>query len=81
MEARDALFDLAGRVAVVTGASSGLGEHFVRVLRERAPKSSWRVGAPTGLRPSLLSWERITPSQLPRTSRTRPPRVGFSIEP
>ena len=26
------LFDLAGRVAVVTGASAGLGEHFARVL-------------------------------------------------
>jgi NAD(P)-dependent dehydrogenase (short-subunit alcohol dehydrogenase family) len=35
VEARDPLFDLAGRVAVVTGASSGLGEHFSRVLRER----------------------------------------------
>ena len=35
MEARDTLFDLAGRVAVVTGASSGLGERFARVLRER----------------------------------------------
>ena len=25
-------FDLHGRVALVTGASSGFGEHFVRVL-------------------------------------------------
>jgi NAD(P)-dependent dehydrogenase (short-subunit alcohol dehydrogenase family) len=32
---RDPLFDVAGRVAVVTGASSGLGERFARVLRER----------------------------------------------
>jgi len=35
VDARDPLFDLAGRVAVVTGASSGLGERFARVLRER----------------------------------------------
>jgi len=35
MEARDRLFDLAGRVAVVTGASSGLGRRFAQVLRER----------------------------------------------
>lgn len=35
VEARDPLFDLAGRVAVVTGASSGLGARFSRVLRER----------------------------------------------
>lgn len=35
MEVRDPLFDLGGRVAVVTGASSGLGARFARVLRER----------------------------------------------
>lgn len=28
------LFDISGRVAVVTGASGGLGEHFARVLAE-----------------------------------------------
>ena len=28
------LFDLTGKVALVTGASSGLGEHFARVLVE-----------------------------------------------
>jgi NAD(P)-dependent dehydrogenase (short-subunit alcohol dehydrogenase family) len=32
---RDALFDVAGRVALVTGASSGLGEHFARALAGR----------------------------------------------
>src|ERR1700674_2340042 len=35
VDARDPLFDLNGRVAVVTGASSGLGQRFARVLRER----------------------------------------------
>src|SRR4029077_19986205 len=35
VESRDPLFDIAGRVAVVTGASSGLGQRFARVLRER----------------------------------------------
>ncbi|HEX6348532.1 MAG TPA: SDR family oxidoreductase [Candidatus Dormibacteraeota bacterium] len=31
----DPLFDLAGRVAIVTGASSGLGAHFARMLHSR----------------------------------------------
>ena len=31
----DPLFDVAGRVAIVTGASSGLGKQFARVLAER----------------------------------------------
>jgi NAD(P)-dependent dehydrogenase (short-subunit alcohol dehydrogenase family) len=35
MAAAQSLFDLTGRVAVVTGASSGLGAHFARVLRSR----------------------------------------------
>src|SRR5713101_458044 len=35
MAAAQSLFDLDGRVAVVTGASSGLGAHFARVLRSR----------------------------------------------
>ena len=35
VQAHDRLFDLAGRVAVVTGASSGLGARFARALRER----------------------------------------------
>lgn len=31
----DPLFDLTGRVAIVTGASSGLGAHFARMLHSR----------------------------------------------
>jgi NAD(P)-dependent dehydrogenase (short-subunit alcohol dehydrogenase family) len=31
----DALFDVRGKVALVTGASSGLGEHFARTLASR----------------------------------------------
>lgn len=54
VEARDPLFDLAGRVAVVTGASSGLGERFARVLRERGAELvlAGRLGGPSGERSS-----------------------------
>ena len=34
----DALFDVRGRVALVTGASSGLGEHFARILAARGAR-------------------------------------------
>ena len=34
----DALFDVRGRVALVTGASSGLGEHFARTLAARGAR-------------------------------------------
>ena len=35
MTGSDTLFDIAGRVAIVTGATSGLGERFARVLHSR----------------------------------------------
>ena len=34
----DALFDLSGKTAIVTGASSGLGRHFARVLAAAGAK-------------------------------------------
>ncbi len=38
MSSCDDWFDFRGKVALVTGASSGLGEHFVRVLHGRGTK-------------------------------------------
>ena len=32
----DSLFDLSGRVALVTGTSRGLGQYFARALDKRA---------------------------------------------
>ena len=34
------LFDLSGQVALVTGASRGLGQHFARALARPGPTSS-----------------------------------------
>src|SRR6478672_5485391 len=34
----DTLFDVRGRVALVTGASSGLGEHFAHMLAARGAR-------------------------------------------
>ena len=40
--------DLSGRVAFVTGASSGLGAQFARTLAAPAPASCWRRAASSG---------------------------------
>ena len=40
--------DLSGRVAFVTGASSGLGAQFARVLAASVPGSCWPRGVSSG---------------------------------
>jgi hypothetical protein len=42
------MFSLQGRVALVTGASSGLGTQFAKTLAITAPRSRWWRGGPTG---------------------------------
>ncbi len=37
--------DLSGRVALVTGASSGLGAQFAKTLSQAAPAWCWPGGA------------------------------------
>jgi NADP-dependent 3-hydroxy acid dehydrogenase YdfG len=42
------LIDLAGRVVIVTGASSGIGESTARLLQPPARVRCWPRAAPTG---------------------------------
>ena len=44
-EGRRSCFSLAGKAALVTGASSGFGRHFARVLAGPAPRWRWPRGA------------------------------------
>ena len=50
-------FDFSGRTALVTGASSGLGARFARVLAQavaRVVLASSRADGPIAIRPQLL---------------------------
>ena len=59
-------FRLDGKVALVTGASSGLGDRFARVLDAVGARVVSPLGAPTGSRRSPPS--SPTPSSSPPTS-------------
>lgn len=58
---KDALFDLSGKVVIVTGASSGLGRHFAHMLADRgaqvvlAARRAERIEALAAELPSALA--------------------------
>ena len=58
--------DLSGKVALVTGASSGLGLRFARVLASQGAKVALPA-APTG-------WRRWPARSAPQGARPRPSR-------
>ena len=63
------LFDLTGRVAMVTGASRGLGQHFARVLAAGRRRSGHHQ-----------PHRRLARSASPRTDGARPPRGRVELD-
>ena len=58
------LFDLSGQVALVTGASSGLGRRFARVLAARAPNHAefprYPTAATTVMDFQVSDWSQVS---------------------
>ena len=50
--------NIADKVVVITGASSGIGESTAKLLRDKERKSYWEPGVRTG---SMQSWKRFRP--------------------
>ncbi|MER1974393.1 MAG: hypothetical protein ABS880_11555, partial [Psychrobacter alimentarius] len=64
------LFDLTGKIALVTGASRGIGESIARLLASRWPLKNWRQALSRACAPRCC-WVRqvqARPIPSPRSS-------------